>query len=245
MKNKLSRPAIVFIIVFLIVGAGLITAAALYANFDVKKVTVTGSTHYTEDEIKKMVMSGPLGNNSLFLKLKYRKKSVTGIPFIEKMDVVINSPHAITINVYEKAVAGYVKYLGQYMYFDREGIIVESSVTALPGIPYVTGLKFDNCVMYEPLPVENSDVFSEILSITQLLSKYEISADRIYFSKDYEITLYFGNARVSIGTMDYIDEKMMELKQIVPKLEGLSGVLHMEDYTEDSDKSYITFEKDE
>ena len=243
--NKNRRSRILIIIMTVLISALLVAGTLAATCFNVTEVTVTGSTHYTDAQIKDMVMAGKLGSNSLFLKFKYRNKSVTGIPFIEKMDVVINSPHSITINVYEKAIAGYIKYLGQYMYFDREGIIVESSDKTTPGIPYVTGLEFNECVMYEPLPVENSDVFSDILSITQLLTKYEISADKIYFSKDYEITLYFGNARVSIGTMDSIDEKMMQLKQIVPKLEGLSGVLHMEDYTDESDAGYITFEKDD
>ena len=245
MKHKITGVQIFILAAVIVIGIGLIAVAVVAEYFNVTSVTVTGNTHYTDDEIKAMVMDSRFGKNSLYLKFKYRKKSITGVPFIQKMDVVINSPHAITINVYEEAIAGYVKYLGQYMYFDREGIIVESAMTTTPGIPYVTGLQFDHCVMYEPLPVENDEVFKDILSITQLLSKYNIATDRIYFSKDYDITLYFGDARVAIGSMDNIDGKMIELQYIVPKLQGLKGVLHMEDYSDESDKGYITFEKDE
>ena len=130
------------------------------------------------------------------------------------MDVTINSPTEVTINVYEKAVAGYVKYLGRYMYFDREGVIVEASTEMIPGIPYVTGLTFDECVLYEPLPVKDKEVFSVILSLTQLFDKYEIDPDRIYFDDSMNVTLYFGDARVIIGSMENIDEKMMKLKKL-------------------------------
>ena len=41
--------------------------------------------------------------------------------------------------VYEKSVAGYVEYMGRYMYFDQDGIVVESSETRTEGIPQVTG----------------------------------------------------------------------------------------------------------
>ena len=40
-----------------------------------------------------------------------------------------------------------------------------------------------------------------------------------------------GDARVLLGTSDYIDEKINEMHLLLPKLEGYSGVLHMENYS--------------
>ncbi|MCR5684895.1 MAG: FtsQ-type POTRA domain-containing protein [Lachnospiraceae bacterium] len=210
--------------------------------FKVDSVKVKGNTRYTNEQIEDLVMTGPLGDNSVWLYLKYHDRPVTDIPFIEKMDVNIVSPTAVEINVYEKAIAGYVKYLGGFMYFDRDGIIVESSAAPIDKVPCVTGLEFDECVKYEPLPVKDKSVFSDILSLAQLFEKYGIQADRIYFAPNRDITLYFGDARVMVGSMDNIDEKMMELKEIVPRLEGLKGVLHLEDYK--GDETLITFEKE-
>ncbi|MCR5748389.1 MAG: FtsQ-type POTRA domain-containing protein [Lachnospiraceae bacterium] len=238
--NK-GRVAVAFGVIIILCLAALVIAE----YFKVEEVTVTGSSKYSAEEIEEMVMSGPLGHNSLYLTLKYRNKPITDLPFIARTDVNINSPTSVTINVYEKALAGYVKYLGRYMYFDRDGIIVDSSTEALPGIPYVTGLDFDECVISKPLPVEDPSVFKTILSITQLLEKYEIPAERIYFDGPDNITLYFGNARVIIGSMENIDEKMMKLKSVIDSIRGLSGELHLEDYSLDTDEGYITFEKDE
>lgn len=231
-------------IILVIAAVILIAAVFIWGYFNVEDITVTGSTRYTDAQIEDMVMDGPLGHNSLYLYLKYHNKAVEDVPFVERMDVSIDSPEKVTINVYEKATAGFVKYLGRYMYFDRDGIIVESSTEMISGIPYVTGLDFDECVLYEPLPVKNDEVFSTILSITQLFDKYDIRADRIYFNDDMEITLYFGDARVLIGTMDNIDEKMMKLKSIISSIVGLSGELHLENYSVDKDEGYVTFEKD-
>ncbi len=245
MSNYAENLKKIRILVITIVAAVLILVTAVFLEyFRIDKIAVSGNTRYTEEEIVEMVLKGVPVKNSILLYLKYHNKSLSDVPFIEKMDVKIVSPSEVEVYVYEKAIAGYVKYLGQYMYFDRDGIIVDSATEELPGIPYVTGLKYDECVKYEPLPVEDPEVFSKILSITQLLSKYEIGADRIYFSESGDITLYFGKARVMIGTLDHIDEKMMGLKEIVPKLTGLSGVLHMEDYDAESNSSMITFEKD-
>ena len=137
--------------------------------------------------------------NSLYLSLKYRNKEIRDIPFIETMSVRVDSPDSITIRVYEKSVAGYVEYMGRYMYFDRDGIVVESSETRTEGIPQVTGIRFDHVVLYEALPVKNTDIFQEILSITQMLSKHQITTDKIYFNESNEITLYFDNIRAKLG----------------------------------------------
>ncbi|MCI9429789.1 MAG: cell division protein FtsQ [Lachnospiraceae bacterium] len=189
-----------------------------------------------------MVMTGTLGNNSLYLALKYKNKGVDNIPFVQTMDVKILSPDTIKITVYEKAMAGYIEYLGRYMYFDKDGIIVESSELQTPGVPQVSGLTFGYVVMHEKLPVENPEIFEDILDITQLLNKYEIQADKILFDKSMRKTLYFGEARVSLGSNDNIGEKIMKLKAILPELSGKKGLLRMDNYSEEMQN--ITFEID-
>ena len=212
--------------------------------FRITKVHVKGSSRYTKEEIRDMVLAGTFGDNSLYLRAKYAGKNVEGIPFIENMEISIDSPNEITVTVYEKSIAGCVEYLGRYMYFDKDGIIVESTLEREEDIPVILGLEFDHCILHEELPVKNKEIFKNILSLTQLLGKYNISTDNILFSKDNTITLYFGKARVMLGTIDNIDEKMIKLQYIIPELEGRRGVLHMENYSEDSDKDYITFEKE-
>lgn len=224
----------------------LIALAAGYiyviTNYTVTTVYVEGNIHYTNEEIIGMVMEGSYGDNSLLLSLRYKNKSIEGVPFVEKMDVSVEDPHTIKIEVYEKALAGYVEYLERYMYFDKDGIIVESSKDKTAGIPQVTGLTFDHVVMYEPLPVEDASIFRSILSITQLVNKYNLSTDRIYFGSDGSLMLYFGDVRASLGMGDYLDEKIMTLQDVLPKLSGQKGTLRMENYTEDTKN--IPFEAD-
>ncbi len=219
-------------------------AAYIYIinNYTVTTVHVEGNIHYTNEEIMEMVMGGIYGDNSLILSLRYRDKGIENIPFIEMMDVNIEAKDTIRITVYEKALAGYVAYLGRYVYFDKDGIVVETSMEKTEGVPQVTGLKFDYVVLHETLPVEKPEVFAEILNITQQLDKYSMSADKIYFDSDYQITLLFGDARVALGNDIYIEEKIMKLQYILPDLMGKSGVLDMREYSEDT-RSY-SFEQD-
>jgi cell division protein FtsQ len=208
----------------------------------VTTVYVEGNVHYSNEEIIALVMEGRYGNNSLFLSMKYRNKSMENIPFVEKMDISVLDPHTVKIEVYEKALAGYVEYLDRYMYFDKDGIVVESSSETTKGIPMVTGLSFDHVILYQALPVENPEIFNEILSITQLVNKYDLSVDRIYFGMDDTLTLYFDDVKAAFGAGENLEAKVMELQYILPELEGKSGTLRMENYTEET--KTITFEPD-
>ncbi|MCI8572371.1 MAG: cell division protein FtsQ [Lachnospiraceae bacterium] len=228
--------------VFMLAAALISAYVYIITNYTVTTVYVEGNVHYTNEEIMDMVMEGRYGNNSLLLSLKYKDKSIVGVPFIEKMDVSVVDPHAVKIEVYEKTLAGYVEHLERYMYFDKDGIVVESSKEKTPGIPMVTGLSFDHVILYEPLPVEDEGIFKDILSITQLVNKYDLSVDRIYFGSDDSLTLYFEGIKASLGTGENLDEKVMRLQDVLPSLKGKTGTLKMENYTEETKN--ISFEPD-
>ena len=213
-------------ILLLALGGG---AVALHSVYTVRTVYVEGNVHYTEDEIMEIVMSGPLGDNSLYLSLKYRDRGIQDIPFVDVMNVSILAPDTIKITVYEKALAGYVKYLDTYMYFDKDGYVVESSGIRTQGIPQITGLSFDHVVLGEP--VEDPQVFSRIMDLTKLLNKYSLAADKIYLHSSGDITIYFGQIKVSMGSDNsHIEDKLQLLPDFLEKLQGKSGTLQMENY---------------
>lgn len=226
-----------------LLAAALSMVYYLLDYYKIETIYVDGNVHYTQDEIKEMVMEGPLGENSLYLSLKYKNRSITGIPFIAAMDVVVLAPDTIRISVYEKSLAGYIEYLGRYIYFDKEGMVVESSTVKTAGIPQITGLDFEHVIVGEPLPVENKDIFNDVLSVTQTLSKYQLSADRIYFNAKEEMTIHFGDVKVAFGTGSDLDEKIILLQNLLPKLEGKKGTLDIQNYG-NSVKIY-TFEPEE
>ena len=200
----------------------------------IKTVYVEGNLHYTKEEIQDMVMEGSLTGNSLYLSFLYKDKQITDIPFIATMNVQVLSPDTIKIVVYEKSLAGYVEKYGRYMYFDKEGTVVEISDIKTAGVPQITGISFDHVVLNKPLPVKDPDVFYKILTVTKTLTKYKLTADRIYFNSQNEMTLYFGTIKVVFGTDNLLDEKIMLLQSLLPKLEGKKGSLNLQNYDENT-----------
>ncbi len=243
MESRFNRRIFLAVTLILLVIALAVGAWYVVTEYKVTELQVEGNIHYTRDEIAQMVLPGGIRNNSLYLRLWYRNRKMEDIPFVETMDVEIISHHKVKVTVYEKALAGCFEYLGNYMYFDRDGVVVESSTQTTDGVPQIKGLTFDHVVLYEPLPVENDEIFSEILKVTQLLDKYELTADQIFFSSAGDLTLYFGKVRVNMGGEADVDEKVMQLREILPNLEGQSGILHMESYTSETTK--VTFVPDD
>lgn len=240
-RKRIGIKILIALALIAVILGGVLYISQVYA---IENVYVEGNVHYSEEEIKSIVMDGPLGNNSLYLSMKYKNKGVEDIPFVDVMDVSILSPDTIKITVYEKALAGYVKYLDTYMYFDKDGCVVESSSIRTIGVPQITGLSFDHLILGEPLPVENTEVFGVILNLTKLLNKYELAADKIYFHASEEITLYFGDVKVALGKDSaYLEDKIMLLPEFLTELEGKSGTLQMEKYEEGNGR--FTFKPDE
>ena len=149
------------------------------------------------------------------------------IPFIEAYDITIKGLNQYEVTFYEKSLVGYVEYMGSYKYFDKDGIVVESSSRLIEGVPFVTGIDVDYIVLHSKLPVANDKVFDLLLDLTQLLYKYKIEVDKINVSKDLEIKLYMGKIRVELGTGEDLSEKVMDLRDIIPELMDVSGVLDM------------------
>lgn len=222
---------------------GLLLAGFLAVTlFRIRDVEVTGNSFYSEQEIIDRVITDRYTSNSIYLYLKYRYLDTDEIPFVDKIEVSMKGPGKVKLRVYEKSIVGYVTYMGANMYFDKDGIVVESSSEITEGIPCISGLKFSSVSLYKKLEVEDSSVFERILNITQLVKKYELTPDRIEFGDDSELTLYFDQVRVAMGNSGSLEEKVGRLHDLYPDLEGRSGIFHMENYTEDS--KFISFEQD-
>ena len=234
-KKKFIIPIVLAVV---IVAIGIVGIVFLKSN-TIETIYVEGNTHYTDQQIIDYVMTDGLDYNSVLLSMKYSNKEIEDIPFVQKVDVNVLSPTSVKITVYEKSIAGYVEYLGRYMYFDKDGIVVESSADKTLGIPLVSGLSFDCVNLYKQLPVEDPQVFDKVLDITKLLSKYKLATDRIYFAPNGEMTLYFGKVRVLLGDGSYIDEKITRLQYILPELIGREGALDMQNYQNSEDN--VTF----
>ena len=211
-------------------------------RIDDQDIEIEGNSKYTKEEMLQFIFSSKWDRNPFVLYYKNRRGKTVRIPFVDQYQVKLTGFNHVKINVYEKKVIGYVKYMGTNMYFDKDGIVVESSLDTFTDVPPVTGLEFEQIILYEKLPVEDEEVFALILNTTQALQKYAIEVDKIYLSQDKQVTLYMGEIQVLLGGDQDIDDKVRTLRDISPKLSGLKGTLDIREYQENS--TGYTFKKE-
>ena len=74
-----------------------------------------------------------------------------------------------------------------------------------------------------------------LLSLTQLLEKYEISSKKIKYDQLAKtMTVYSGKIEIRVGNADNLSQKIMRLQYILPQLEGKKGTLHLENWTSET-----------
>lgn len=234
-KKETKTKTVKKLIVVLAVLAVLFILGLSFAGvFRVRQVTVTGNAYYTKEEVVDLLLDEGSLQNTLLVYLRYKYQEHPEIPFIDDFEVTMDSWQSLKIRVYEKNMVGYVRYLGQDVYFDKDGIVVESSTQELEGIPQISGVTFDSLAIHQPLSVEDPTIFDTILSITKLLTKYDLDPDEIRFGAGGELFLQLGNVKVALGTGENLDEKISRLKQLEGDLKDKSGTLHMENYTDET-----------
>ena len=234
-KKETKTKTVKKLIVVLAALAVLFIVGLSFAGvFRVRQVTVTGNVYYTKEEVVNLLLDEGSLQNTLLVYLRYKYQEHPEIPFIDDFEVTMDSWQSLKIRVYEKNMVGYVRYLGQDVYFDKDGIVVESSTQELEGIPQISGVTFDSLAIHQPLSVEDPTIFDTILSITKLLTKYDLDPDEIRFGAGGELFLQLGDVKVALGTGENLDEKISRLKQLEGDLKDKSGTLHMENYTDET-----------
>ncbi len=239
--------------IILIVTAAVILSVIGAAVFmKVKTVTVTGNETNTDEEVETRIFDADrYSRHTVYLFISQILGKKAEIPFVEDYELIFSSPDSVEVIVYEKSIVGYVNYMNNYMYFDKDGIVVDSSVEKISGIPEVTGLSFGSIVLYRKLPVEDPKIFDRILNLTQALQNHKISAERIHFGEMGDAILYLGDITVELGAADDTGAKVAEMSDMLPQIrermasEGIqSGTLYLDSYTENSPSALYTFKKD-
>lgn len=222
------------------IGACLLAGVIFFFTyFQVKEVEVMGSSHYTEEEIKDMILRGPMAENSILAPMLYSTNDPGDIPFVEGFTVTRSNRSTIVIGLKEKKPVGCIPYLDNYIYFDRNGIFIEGEKTRDEKVPFFDGISASRVIRDEKLPIKDT-VLNTAVALSTIFSKNDSLPDHIEFNESYEISLLYGDITVNLGKDVNLEDKMTRVIAILPQLSGQKGILHAENVS--STVKTITFE---
>lgn len=156
------------------------------------------------------------------------------LPFLNSIEVKMVTPYKVQIKVYEKQEIGYYLKGTDYIYFDRDGMIVQITKEVHEGVPQITGQTIGKAERYSKLAIEDEKLLKNTIDLAQLLHKNELTPNEIKFDENEYITLYFERVKVKLGPAVDIDEKIITLKSVYGQISGQEGILHMETFTTDT-----------
>lgn len=216
--------------------------------FRLEKVTVLGCEYYTEEEMKEEVISGIFRNNTLFIYLKYlmNKNRENSIPMVQDYTIEMISTKELQIQVYEKPIIAGFLYMSSYIYFDNHGVIINSFDEPLDKIPLITGVDCKNMTIYEPILVDDEELFQIILELSEIISNTEsLEVDRIHIDYDRKVTLYIDDYKILLGKSDSYHDQIAKLPSMLENAriaKHVKGVINMENYVAGNTKFYFTEE---
>ena len=225
-----------------IIGIGILTAMIVFFSYyKVDSVEVRGTSHYTDEEVKAMVLRGPLASNSVLAPMLYSTTNTDDVAFVDAFKVTQLNRNTICISVKEKKPVGCIHYLDSYIYFDRNGIFVEGSKTRDESVPYFDGIQVNKVVMDEKLDIKGETVLNTAVALSTIFQKNDKIPDHIQFGSSYSISLIYGDVTVQLGKDENLEEKMNRVLAILPNLTGKKGILHIESVSSDMN----TFEEEQ
>ena len=234
-KQRRERAAKVFLIILrvllVLIVIAAISAAIINSCYKLKKINVSGTDHYTDQQMEDIVSGGKKYSNTLLFILNNKINPPGDVTFIDKIDVSYVNRNTVSITVYEKAMAGCIEHNGKYAYFDGDGIVLEISDKKLDDVPCIEGLTSDRVEQGKKLSVGDNSFFQEILTMTQLIYKNEIQIDKITYDNKQNLILHKDGIKIRIGNSDNLESKFMNLENILSTLKGKKGTLDMSNYS--------------
>jgi len=226
-KKKLFVTAVSLVIV-------LILFVYIVLHYKINEVHVTGNEIVSQEDIISNYTSGPFGNNKLVVMAKDRLEAFEEIPFVRDYDITFEKDGSMNIHIYEKALVASFYFMGQYAYFDKDGVILETSSEQVDELPCIQGVDFLNFAMNTKIELKNEDQIKMILDITELIKHYSIEAQTIRFDNNLEITLCCNGINVLLGKQESYDQRMASLSEVLAQVKDkdIKGTIDMRNYSQ-------------
>jgi len=188
--------------------------------FNIKTLSITGVELLDINIVENNL---DLRDENIFLVSEQKvKETLETNPYIKSAALEKEYPDILKISIVERKPAGYVKYNNDtFLLIDQEGYVLETTTEMTEDLPLTTGLKFNTFVLGQPLAIDGNDAFFVIVTLTNLINKYEINGSSV------KIDLHdLDNIKFSVHNVEFLfgkfnsdaDYKVQMAKQTFDKL---------------------------
>lgn len=129
-----------------------------------------GTSHYTDEEVKNMVLRGPMASNSVLAPLLYSTTNTENIAYVDAFKVTQLNRNTICISVKEKKQSDASDIL-TVTFILTEWYFVEGSQNRDETVPYFDGIQVNSIVMDEKLDIKGDTVLNTAVALSTIFQK--------------------------------------------------------------------------
>ena len=238
-KSSIALRIVLAILIILMAAAGVFLLV-----FRVKTINIVGTRRVSEDMIKEIIRFDECHGNTLLLYMMNRNIDVSDIDMIEAVDLTIEGPRTVRVNVEEQILVGYFRQGDACYYVNENGLVILVQNTPIENVPEIKGLEPGIAGQGEYVTSENEAVLKDLLQIAAIIQETEISVETLEIDEDGHYLITWQKIKALLGRNVYMNEKISELKSLQqqPEVQNQAGTFHLEEY--DATKDAIIFTKD-
>lgn len=210
--------------------------------FNIQEIVIIGNDKYDKTEILSKIEVWE-GDNLIFVNTRDKKEILNDDSYVANVRIKKKFPSTLEISLEERKLRAYVPYMGDYLYIDEEGRVLETRSAYYESLPEVYGLKFSYFRVGEILPSENTEGLEIVLQLSQMMQKYDLLGMtlKIDVSNLAVIQVTVNQVKVTLGTTENIDQKvrtMAEVMKTIPTSDR--GTLDLSDLNKSIVFQYLT-----
>jgi cell division septal protein FtsQ len=225
------------------VGLGLLLDYALYRNphYVLQKIEIEPEGHFTLHSIRQAT-GLEMGQNLWSLNLPQIAKDLEKLPYVSNAQVERHFPDRVTIRIHERVPVVKISGLNadlntrETFYLDRECVVLkprdDEEETQLPEIVGLTRAELEPGVRLEQPGLKRAlEILDAIEHSSQLNTSITIRS--IDLSQPLSITMTTTQQTEITFRLDYIDQQLQRLQQIIERYSNYQEPLHTVDLTPD------------
>lgn len=213
--------------------------------FRVKKVSVEGNTYYSEAKMAEMFQTSIFEKNVLSFWVMDKFSLTPKLDFVREYEATYPTVNEVHIKLYEKTVVAGIAYTNQYIYFDKDGMVLQSANEPVKDIPLFETKSLTTFTLYDRVKMEDEDLLKQILNLANLFQHYQVTWDRVRFNKANEAYMYVNKLKIKLGKRDNYDEPVSALASVLEKAQkqNMEGEIDLSAYDVDGTIILHTTEK--
>ena len=227
-KSRNKKIKLVLKITLLIaIIAGGITFALVSPIFNIKQIQVLNNNKVSQEEIISLSELKPDENIFKFISSVVSDK-IKSNAYIENVKIHRKLPNTIQINVTEREHTFSADFLGQYIYLNNQGYILEIAEESQSKI-IIQGIstKEDEVIVGKQLCDEDLEKLEDVIKIIDVSKEYnldtKITSIEISDKNDYNMYLEEEQKRVYLGDNTNLSNKLLYVNSIIEQEKGNKG----------------------